>query len=339
MSQRVDDIISHYSDQVENYSIDESFIRFKGFEYLNLTQHCQKMVRQIWQWLGLPVCVGIAPTKTLCKVANFYAKKLKVDGSVLELSNDYQIQQALKNLPVGEIWGVGRRIRQHLNDIGIYTALELRNADLKSMRQRFSVVMERTIMDLRGISCVEFDADPEKKKQIVCTRSFADKTQEFQLLKEAVAYHVTSACVTLREQQSVAKSITIGIKTNPFSKNDKQYTNSITIVLPQASDYTGHFLSAATQGLKRIFKPGFSYKKAGIMLNDLSDAGMVQQDLFMQLPQRNEGLMTVLDQINQKFGKGTLRSGQEGFNKQWVMRSDKKSPEYTTKWDQLIAVT
>jgi DNA polymerase V len=338
MSQRVDDIIALYSDQVENYSIDECFIRFNGHEHLDLVKHCQKLREQIWQWIGLPVCVGIAPSKTLAKIANHYAKKLKVHGSVLKLDDELQIKHALENLPVREIWGVGAKISQHLNAIGIKTALQLRDADLKSMRKRFSVVMERTIMELRGINCIEFDADPEKKKQIICTRSFGEKITQLSLLKESVAYHVTRACVTLREQSSVAQNITIGIRTNAFNPNDKQHSNSITIKLPQASDHTGHFLQAADQGLTRIFKKGFAYKKAGIVLNDISDAGVVQPDLFMQLPERNDALMTTLDSINSRFGKGTLRSGQEGFSKDWVMKSEIKSPAYTTRWNELISV-
>ena len=340
MSHRVGDIVEMYSDQTEVYSIDELFIRFNGFAHLNLTHHCQKMVRQIQQWLGLPVCVGIAPSKTLAKIANHYAKSLKVDGNVLDLSHDYHIKQALENLPVNEIWGVGRKLTQHLNQMGIETALQLREADRKTLRNRLSVNMERTIMELRGVSCIDFDADPEKKKEIVCTRSFGQKSKDFQLLKEAVAYHVSRGCVTLRGQQSMAQCLTVGIKTNPFSQRDKQYSNSITIQLPQPSDYTGHFLAAASQALKRIFKPGFQYKKVGIMLSNLSDTGSVQQDLFSLQPvsAKNTQLMQVMDQINDRYGKGKLRSGTEGFDKQWVMRSDKKSNEYTTNWKHLLKV-
>jgi DNA polymerase V len=338
MSQRVDDIIAQYSDQVENYSIDECFIKFNGHEHLDLVKHCQKLRQQIWQWLGLPVCVGIAPSKTLAKVANHCAKKFKIPGSVLKLDGEQQIKKTLENLPVRKIWGVGAQTSRHLNDMGITTALQLRNANLKLMRKRFSVVMERTILELRGISCIEFDANPEKKKQIICTRSFGEKITQLNLLKESVAYHVTRACVTLREQNSVAQSITIGIRTNAFNPNAKQYSNSITIALPQASGHTNHFIMAAMQGLKRIFKKNYAYKKAGIILNNISDAGIVQPDLFMQLPERNDSLMNVLDNINTRFGKGTLRSAQEGFSEQWVMKSEIKSPAYTTRFNEVINV-
>ena len=339
MSQRVDNIIAQYSDQVENYSIDECFIKFKGHEHLDLIQHCQNLRQQIWQWLGLPVCVGIAPSKTLAKVANHYAKKRSSLNSVLKLTNEYQIKRALEHLPVRDIWGVGARSGQHLNDIGITTALQLRDADLKSMRKRFSVVMERTILELRGVSCIEFDADPEKKKQIICTRSFGEKINHIQPLKEAIAYHVTRACVTLREQESVAQSITVSIRTAIYNNNNKQYSNSITLKLPQASSHTCDFITAATKGLERIFKQGFNYKKAGIILNNISDTGAIQTDLFMPPPDEcNNDLMQVMDNINARFGKGTLRSGQEGFGDQWIMKSEIKSPAYTTKFSEVIRV-
>jgi DNA polymerase V len=336
MSHRVDNIIARYSDQVENYSIDECFIGYKGFEHLNLIEYNQKLVKQILKWLGLPVCVGIAPSKTLAKVANHYAKKLKIPGSVLQLKDDLQIQSALKNLPVKEIWGVGSRTSDKLNAMGIFTALQLRNSNLKTMRSRFSVVMERIIMELRGVSCIAFDADPEKKKEIVCSRSFGEKTISKQTIADAIAYHVSRGCKTLRDQKSVAGAVTIGIRTNPFSSQDQQYARSITLNLPNPSNSTIDFIKAATYGLDKIFKEGIYYKKAGIMLSDFSDADFVQTDLFNPTPDVNHKLMGVLDGINAKFGKGTLRSAREGFKKAWVMKSDKKSPEYTTKFDELI---
>jgi|SRR5690606_17233399 len=340
MSQRVADIVEQYSDQTEVYSIDELFILFQGFDHLNLTNHCQKMVQQIHQWLGLPVCVGLAPSKTLAKVANHYAKKLNIDGRVLNLSHEYYIKQALEHLPVNELWGIGRRLSEQLHQMGIRTALELRNADIKTMRKRFSVVMERTILELRGIACIDFDADPEKKKQLICSRSFANKSSDFELIKQAVAYHVTRACASLRQQESVAQCLTVFIKTNPFSQKDPQYSNSITIQLPQASDFTGHFLAAASHALKKIYKPGYLYKKAGIMLTNLSDKGTLQTDLFspdINSP-KNSQLMQAMDCINDRFGKGKLKSAREGFGQQWAMKSERKSKEFTTRWDNLLSI-
>lgn len=338
MSNRAVSIIEQYSDDIEVYSIDESFLNYKNFQHLDLIKHNQKLVKHIWKWIGLPVCVGIAPSKTLAKVANHFAKKLKVAGNVLLLDNAYQQTQALKHLEVNDIWGIGRALSAKLNAIGIFTGQQLRDSDIKNMRRRFGVVMERTITELRGHSCLAFDADPEKKKQIICTRSFGDKAQAYQLLSEALAYHVTRACVQLREQSSVASCITVGIRTNPFSKNDKQYAQSITIKLPMPSDDTRVFLKACEQALKKIFKQGYWYKKVGITLNDISDRDCVQTDMFAAEPQASYQLMNVLDAINQRYGKGAARFATEGYDKQWVMNSSKKTPAYTTRWDSVIQV-
>ena len=338
MSQRVDSIISCYSDQIENYSIDESFIRFHGFEHLDLTNHCQNLRKQILQWLGLPVCVGIAPSKTLAKVANHYAKKYKGYNGVLKLDEEDRIQKALHQLPVNEVWGVGRQLTQQLNMIGIFTALQLRDSDLKTMRKRFSVVLEKTIMELRGISCIDFDAEPKNKQQIICSRSFGEHITEIGLLKQAIAYHTARACVTLREQKSLARNITIVIRTSFYKDPQQKYGKSISIQLPYPTDDTSQFLQAAMLGLERIFKKGYNYKKAGIVLNDISDSRFVQTDIFTPNSNTNHQVMSIMDQINNRFGKGTLINAQQGFGKQWQMKSEIKSPAYTTSIDEVIRV-
>lgn len=338
MSQRVDNIIALYSDQIENYSIDESFIRFDGHQHIDLVEHCLQLKKQIWQWLGLPVCIGLAPTKTLAKIANNCAKKNSTIGGVIHLANDKQIIWALKNLPVGEVWGIGKGMSRHLNDIGISNALMLRNADPKSMRKRFSVVMEKIILELRGISCIDFDIEPEKKKQIICTRSFGEKLTHITPLKQAITYHVSRACVTLREQQSLAQNITVCIRTAVFAGNEKQYSKSITLRLKQPSCQTSDFIEAAMKGLHHIFKKGYQYKKAGIILSDLCDQKNVQIDLFAQQSASDDKLMAICDRINNKFGKGTLRSAQEGFSDAWIMKSEIKSPAYTTQFSEVMRV-
>ena len=338
MSNRAVAITEQYSDDIEVYSIDESFINYKNHKHLDLLQHNQQLAGQIWQWLGLPVCVGIASSKTLAKVANHFAKKLKVAGRVLLLDNAYQQTEALKHLPVNDIWGIGRALSAKLNAMDIITAQQLRDSDIKSMRRRFGVVMERTITELRGQSCLAFDADPEKKKQIICTRSFGEKSKEYKILSQALAYHTTRACVQLRAQNSVAACITVGIRTNPFSTRDKQYAQSVTIKLPTASDDTRDFLQATEQALKKIFKTGFYYKKVGIILNGICDRKCVQTDMFVKEPQEDYRLMNVLDSINTRYGKGVMRFASEGYDKQWVMNSSKKTPAYTTRWDSVMQV-
>lgn len=339
MSNRAVAIIEQYSDDIEVYSIDESFINYKNFLHLDLVKYNQKLVKHIWKWIGLPVCVGIAPSKTLAKVANHFAKKLKVSGNVLILDNAYQQTEALKHLAVKDIWGIGRALSAKLNTMQIFTAQQLRDSNIKNMRRRFGVVMERTITELRGQPCLAFDAEPAKKKQIICTRSFGQKTQEYTLLSEALAYHVTRACVQLREQSSVAGCITVSIRTNPFSTCDKQYAQSITIKLPIANDDTRIFLQAAEQALKKIHKKGFNYKKVGITLNNLCDRDCVQTDMFVKESPGDYKLMNVLDAINHRYGKGAAQFATEGFDKQWVMNSNKKTPAYTTRFDSVFNVS
>lgn len=337
LSNRFVTILERYCDQVEQYSIDESFLLYEGFTHTNLIEYNQEIVKTVKQWLGLPICIGLAPSKTLAKIANHYAKSLAVPNGVLELNSKYTVKNALENLPVGEIWGVGRRLSERLNKIGIKTALELRNADYKTLQRMFSVNMERTILELRGKSCIGLEESPPPKKQIVCSRSFSNKTEDLQLIREAVAYHVTRGCETLRKQGSLAKSMTVGIRTNPFSSQDKQYVQSITLSLPEATDHTGVFLKSALRGLESIYKKGYLYKKVGIMLNDLSTSEGHQKDLFMGVKSSPE-LMSAVDTINKKYGKGTARFALEGFDKKWTMKSEKRSKDFTTSWKDVLLV-
>lgn len=339
MSNRCVSIIEQYSDKVEVYSIDESFINYQGFEHLDLVSHNQKLVKQISQWIGLPVCVGIAPSKTLAKVANHWAKKLKVPGSVLMLNDRYQQSQALSHLKVGDIWGIGRRLSAQLNEMGIETAKQLRDSNIKSLRKRFGVVMERTITELRGIQCIGFDADPEKKKQIICTRSFGQVIKDKATLAEALAYHTTRGCVKLRDQGSVASLISVFIRTNPFNQSDEQYGPSISIKLPNPTDDTRIFLNAVNQALNQIYRKGYNYKKAGIMLNDLRDPDQIQLDMFNR-PVGDPKLMSVMDKINDRFGKETAKFAMQGnTHKKWAMHSQNKTPAYTTRFDEVVKVS
>lgn len=338
MSNRCVSIIEQYSDKIEVYSIDECFINYQGFEHLNLIEHNQKLVKQIFQWLGLPVCVGVAPTKTLAKVANHWAKKLKIPGSVLLLNDRYQQSQALSHLKVGDIWGIGRQLSKKLNAMGINTAKQLRDSNIKTLRSRFGVVMERTISELRGIQSIGFDADPEKKKQIICTRSFGQPITDKATLAESLAYHTTRGCVNLREQGSLASIISVFIRTNPYKPNDDQYTPSISIKLPNPTDDTRVFLNAVDQALESIYRPGYNYKKAGIMINDIRDPDQVQLDMFNR-PIGDPRLMGVLDSINGRFGKETAKFAMQGkTHKKWAMQSENKTPAYTTRFDEVFKV-
>lgn len=338
MSRRISDLIHRYSDQVENYSIDESFIGFDGFDHVDLFKHCKNMVADIWQCLGLPVSVGLSHTKTLAKVAALCAKKSPNGHRVYVLESNKDIKKALFDLPVAKIWGVGKRSAERLNLLGIETAWELRNADMKQLRKHFSVVMERTIMELKGVSCIEINGLKEARKQIICTRSFAQSLNSLQPIREAVAYHVSRACVLLREQKSMAQSITVGLTSSYKNVEYRQDSQGITMRLPTPSQDTSDFLRLASNALKRVYQPNVAYRKAGIMLNELSDLNAVQVDMFEKPTHKKKQLMDIFDAVNSRYGKGSIRSAQEGFGKHWHMKSEKKSQAYTTDINQLIRV-
>lgn len=338
LSHRVDELISHYCPDVENYSIDESFMHYNGFQRWDLVDHNQKMVRQIAQWLGLPVCVGLAPTKTLSKVANYWAKKLAVPGGVLQLEDDLPVQQALRHLPVAEVWGVGRRLARHLAAMGIRTAWDLRCADPAHLQERFSVVLARTVRELRGIPCLELEIEPPKKEQLICSRSFADKTNCKETIRSALAYHVARGARSLRRQESRAGRMRVWIQTNRFCERDAQHSPSMTAKFPEPVDCTQRLIAAASTVLDRIHREGYRYKKAGVVFTELADTAQQQASLFGETDTKSVQLMKTIDSVNDRYGKGTLRSATEGFDDKWAMRSEHRSRFYTSRWDQLMRV-
>lgn len=336
MSHRFRTIVHKYTPDVEEYSCDECFLGLEGFPHKNIVLYMQEMISLLEKGLGLPACVGLATSKTLAKIANHHAKSLQIPGGVLYLENDLQIKNALENLPVNEIWGVGRRHSAHLHKLGITTALQLRDADMKWIRSRFSVVMERTVMELRGKSCIDLNNMPDKKKQIVCTRSMANKTNDYQVLRKAISHHVRNAAEKLRRQGCVAQYISVMVRTNGFSKGDQQYYPNKTLKLIYPSDDTRLFTYAAMKGLDHIYRKGYMFKKCGVMLDDISEKGITQCDMFRPAPKKDNELMATLDRINDRFGQGTLRTATEGFSKPFAMRANHTSPSYTGKWSDII---
>lgn len=334
MSNRFVTILEQYCDQVEQYSIDESFMLYEGFKNLNLVQYNQSIVQTVKQWLGLPICIGLAPSKTLAKVANHYAKSLRIPGSVLQLNDRYTVKNALENLPVNELWGVGKRLSSRLNQMGIYSAYQLQQANPKAMQRKFSVNMERTIMELRGKACIPLEDSPPAKKQLICSRSFGQKTNHYHTIRESLAYHVSRGAEKLRSQGSLAKTVTFFIATSPYSKNDMQHSESRTIVLPEPTSQTNHFLKASTQALRSMYKQGYRYKKSGVMFNGLCQEKGFQRDLIQSVPTSPE-LMESLDRINARFGKSSVTYASQGFANEWQMKSSKRSPDYTSAWSDL----
>lgn len=337
MSNRLMTLLSRFSPDQEIYSIDECFLGMAGFENYDLIEYGREIRQTVKQWTGLPVCVGFASTKTLAKLANHCAKKslAGVDG-VCDLGrlSDGERSRLFAALPVGEIWGVGRRLSAQLIARGIGTVEALRVADAKTLLREFSVVLERTIAELNCVSCMAMEDAAPNKQQIMSSRSFGQPVYDLDGLGEAVASYIAIAAAKLRSQASLAGAIQVYVMTNAFKPNDPQYQNGLIIPLPESTDDTLRLIKVALWGLKKIYRPGYAYKKAGVALMNFSNASNIQFGLFSTLKD-NTGLMRVMDQINQAWGRGTVHSAAEGLQKEWKMKREKKSPGYTTRWDEL----
>lgn len=340
LSSRVMRTLEEMAPRVEVYSIDEAFSDLTGIESaLSLVEFGQQVRERIGHWIGITVCVGIAPTKTLAKLANHAAKKYPATQGVVDLTNPDRQRRLLALVPVDDVWGVGRRLSKRLNALGITTALDLANASPRAIRDQFSVVLERTVRELNGESCIELEEIPPTKKQIVCSRSFGVKVTHFELLREAICEYATRATEKLRKEQQQAKVMTVFIRTSPFKDNEPQYSNSASGELLIPSCDTRDFIELANHLLKRIWKNGFRYAKAGVMLSDFYDPGMFQPGLFDDVSTRSNSqqLMSVLDTINQS-GAGKVFFAGQGTKKDWSMKREHLSPAYTTRWDQLPRV-
>jgi DNA polymerase V len=341
MSNRATAVLRDFSPDIEVYSVDESFLRVESVAHLygGVTAMGQQIRQRVKQWTGLPVCVGCGPTKTLAKIANHLAKKNPEFEGVCDLHAIPRPErlQWMSQLEVGEVWGVGKRIAKRLNAMGVETVLDLRNISIKEIRAQFGVVMERTCNELRGISCLELEDVAPAKQQIMSSRSFGSPVTTLAELREAVASYVSRAAEKLRAQGSVAAAIQVYIQTNRFKESDLQYSEGLLVPLPDPTDDTRLLTSAATLGLGLIFKPGYQYKKAGIMLTLISDKAKRQQTLFDDPLQRAQSakLMAAMDAINAEFGRDTVRAGATGTEKRWAMRSENRSPRFTTRWDEL----
>ncbi|UTA81522.1 Y-family DNA polymerase [Halomonas sp. XH26] len=345
MSQRVTEVLGEFSPHVEIYSIDESFVGFQGFEHKTLEARGQAMRDTVRQWTGIPVCVGFAPTRVLAKVANQAAKKhpaYKQHG-VCKLTADSETTKALlKQLPVTELWGVARRTGERLRVMGIESAWDLREADPKRIRQRFSVMQERIVWELRGQPSIQLDDMSQPRQQIMVSRSFGRLTNDPRQLREALRHHAARAGEKLRKQRSVTSAIMVFIRTNPFRKDLPQYRQRVVISLERPTDDSREIIAAAVQGLRRLWRKGYAYHKAGLMLLDLSPKA--NRQLTLETPQtdeaakRSERLMTTMDKLNRELGKGTVQLGLPRKGNAWALRSERRTPRYTTKWNELLVV-
>lgn len=337
MSQRVKGVLSQFSPEIENYSIDESFLSLTGFKNVDLTDYGKRIRETVHRWTGIPSCVGIGTTKTLAKIANKLAKKNKMCQGVLDLTNHCRIEDFLASVDVGEVWGVGWQYTKLLKKDGIYTALDLRNAPDGFIRKNMTVRGLRTVWELRGISCLELEEVRTEKKEIVSSRSFGKDVYSYQEVSEAIASYTTRACEKLRAQESICGHISVWIETNRFKTENPQYSNIISCRLPEPTAYTPIFINYALHLLKRIYKDGYGYKKAGVALMDIVPASEIQLSLYTNYDHwRTQSLMTAVDRINSKWGRETVRSGASGYVRPWSMKRARLSPRYTTNWGEIL---
>lgn len=340
MSNRVMSILRQFSPDQEVYSIDESFLDLTGFQSKDMIQYGQQMRERILRWTGLPVCVGIGSTKTLSKLANHCAKK-RIDFSGVcnfnTLPNNV-LEKMLSEIEVGEVWGVGRKLAPKLNQLGIHTVLQLKQANPEQLRQQFSVVMEKTIRELNGTVCIELEEIAPPKKQILSSRSFGHHVRDYQSLAESITLYMSRAAEKLRKQKSFAGSVYVYIRTSPFREQDPFYSNGITIPISSPTNDTSQLVNIALWILKRIYKPNYNYAKAGVMLGELVPEQGIQSDLFstVQVTPKSSKLMVAMDSINKKMGKESVKLASEGFTRPWKMKQENKSHCFTTNWDELV---
>lgn len=339
MSARVMSILSTFSDQQEVYSIDECFLGLSGFAPEYIVLHGQKIRAAVRHKTGIPVCVGIAETKTLAKLANHCAKKnLAGNDGVCDFGrlSEHELSELFSCIPVGEIWGVGPRITSRLATMGIETVEALRTTDQEYMRQQFSIVLVRTIKELNGIPCIELEDAGTPRQQIMVSRSFGQPITVLDDLIESVSYFATRAAEKLRKDRSVATSLCVFIRTNPFKESDPQYQQSMVVPFMPTDD-TAMLVKAAVLGLRRIYRSGYRYKKSGILLMGLEAKGSQPQDLFDDPAEkeRADARMSVMDEINRRMGKETIAFAVSGVKKRWAMRRELKSPGYTSDWNEV----
>lgn len=338
MSARVMRVLAGFAPELEVYSIDEAFLDLGGFER-RLTAHGEELRRTVLQWTGIPVSVGIAATKTLAKAANRKAKKDPASGGVCVLLDETAIDAQLARMEPADLWGVGRRIEARLQALGITNALMLKKADARFIRESFSVVLERTVTELRGVCCIELEDAPPDRKSIMASRSFGAMVETRQQLEEAVAAYTARAAEKLRRQRLACGRLTVFVQTNRFRPQDPQYSREQAVQLPVATSDTGRLIAAAKRGLAALWREGYRYKKAGVMLLELTEASSVQGGLF-DAPDdaRATARMRAVDALNLRYGRDTVTFAATGTLRAWKLRREFASQRFSTCWDELLVV-
>jgi DNA polymerase V len=341
MSARVMEALQMFAPEAEVYSIDEAFLdlQLEGSEKLKfqtIAGKAQFIKQKIYQWTGLPVSIGIAPNKTLAKIANRVAKKNGL--GVFELTDEHLINEVLREMPVADVWGIGYRSSLKLRALGIENAFQLKTTDRRHARKLLSVTGARIVEELGGANCLPLELAPPPKKNICCSRSFGGAVESFDELKEALESYLTTAGIKMRKGKLTAPAVTVFLSTNRFAKTE-QYSNSLTIELANATNSTRELRDWTTKALKEIFRKGYKYKKVGVILQGLQPEGAETVRLYHEKDyEKDKRLMAAMDTITQKFGKESIRFGLPGKDKSWQMKAEMKSNRYTTCLDEVLQI-
>lgn len=337
MSQRVMSVLEQFTPQLEIYSIDEAFLSITGLEGEALFRYGQKIRETVKQWTGIPVTVGIGTSKTLAKVA---AKIAKRTSGVCSLVDNPMLDQFLTDFDVADVWGIGSQYTAFLRRHGIYNAKQLQAAPEKWIKKHLTIMGLRTVRELRGIPCFPLEEVPPAKKGIISSRSFGQPVTELEELREAIASYTARAGEKLRAQGSIGGYLTVFITTNPYQEHHSQYANAASLCLPMATANTAELICYALRALESIYKPGYIYKKAGIVISEIIPEKNAQLSLFTPAEpwQQNKQVTKTMDRINARWGKDTIRYGAQGLEQTWKLRRDHLSRRYTTRWDELPEV-
>jgi DNA polymerase V len=334
MSERVMNTLATFTPDFEPYSIDEVFLGFDDFSRTDLAEYGQHIQETVKQWTGLPVSIGFAQTKTLAKIANHLAKA-SGKGVVDITSGD--LTQVLADVPVEEVWGIGRHWGRSLRAAGITTAVQLRDAHLAWIRQKYNVIVQRTVLELRGEACIPLELAPPCRKSIIVSRSFRRPVTELGELKEAIATYISRAAEKLRSHRLTAGVLQVYARSSRFKQD--YYSDRVTASLPTATQDTRELLCYALRGAEAVYRPNCAFNKAGVMLLELHPRERRQMDLWKQPDgERATQLMATLDRINRRFGAGTIQFAVAGLEKSWGMRQERRSQRWTTHWGEIPIV-
>ena len=353
LSRRVMATLSRFAPRSEVYSIDECFLDLSDMpptrEFPTMTDYATHIAQTTKRWTGIPVSIGLAPTKTLAKLANHIAKKgipsLNIAPALaFDWTTVTDPDALLRALPTSEVWGVGRRLAPKLQALGIHTVYDLKTASAKHIRKEFGVTLERTLCELNGLSCFDLEDVPPPHQQIMVSRSFGQRLTAYEDILPAVATFAARAGEKLRKQQLYAPALGVFIHTNPHDKTAPYFANSTVHTFSQPTQNSSLLVSTARQLLRSLFRPHQKYQKAGVFLPDLTTTlhGAVQPSLFDLCPaadtQKSEKLMATLDALNARFGSQTLRFAAQDLDSKWQTRANNRSPAYTTRWDEIPSI-